>query len=408
MNGSYEGLRGEIAARLDTIDSHSSPLGPKAQWTTALQNVVDLISAARAQIVLFWGTQYIALYNADYAPSIGDKHPRALGRPAIENWTELWDDLEPLLRGVRETGEPFFAKDRPFYIERHQGIGETVYFDISYSPVRDDDGSIGGVMCIVSETTVRLRAEQKAVTERDRLWEVAQDPFLVADHSGRWLNASPAWTRILGWSEQELVGRPSEWMEHPDDRDKTRDEIDRLSGGGSTLHFENRFRTRAGDYRWFAWTAVPSGENLLCVARDITDDKLHAEALAAAEDRLRQAQKMEAVGQLTGGLAHDFNNLLTGISGSFEMLAARLAQARFSDMEKYISVGLGAAKRAASLTHRLLAFSRRQTLAPKPTDINRLLFSLEDLIRRTVGPEISVEIVTAGGLWTTMVDPNQL
>src|ERR1700743_3762050 len=124
MSDFNEGLRGEIAARLDTLDAHSSPLGAKTGWTIALRNVVDLISAARAQIVLFWGPQYIALYNADYAPSIGDKHPR----------------------GARETGEPFFAKDRPFYIERHQGIGETVYFDISYSPVRDDDGSIGGVM----------------------------------------------------------------------------------------------------------------------------------------------------------------------------------------------------------------------------------------------------------------------
>jgi two-component sensor histidine kinase len=102
----------------------------------------------------------VALYNDAYASTIGDKHPRALGRPARENWAELWDDLEPLLRHVLETGETVFAKDRPFYIERH-GYPENVYFDISYSPVRDEAGKVGGVLCIVSETTERVVAQER-------------------------------------------------------------------------------------------------------------------------------------------------------------------------------------------------------------------------------------------------------
>ena len=118
------------------------------------------ILPVKAQIVLFWGPQYVALYNDAYAPSIGNKHPRALGRPAVENWSELWDDLEPLLRGVRETGETFSAKDRPFYIERH-GRGEAVYFDVSYSAVREADGSVGGVLCVVNETTQRVQFERR-------------------------------------------------------------------------------------------------------------------------------------------------------------------------------------------------------------------------------------------------------
>ena len=117
---------------------------------------------------------------------------------------------------------------------------------------------------------------------------------------------------------------------------------------------------------------------------------------------------MEAVGQLTGGLAHDFNNLLTGITGSLERMQARLAQGRIGDVERYVVVAQGAAKRAAALTHRLLAFSRRQTLDPKPTDVNRLVAGMEELIRRTVGPAIAVEVVAAGGLWTTLIDPGQL
>ena len=115
---------------------------------------------AQAQIVLFWGPDFLALYNDAYAPTIGGKHPKALGRPAQENWLELWDDLEPLLRRVLETGETVFAKDRPFYIERH-GYPENVYFDISYSPVRDEAGKVGGVLCIVSETTERVVAQER-------------------------------------------------------------------------------------------------------------------------------------------------------------------------------------------------------------------------------------------------------
>ena len=140
---------------------------------------------------------------------------------------------------------------------------------------------------------------------------------------------------------------------------------------------------------------------VLFCGRDLTDQRI-------AEEALRQSQKMEAVGQLTGGLAHDFNNLLTGISGSLQLMQTRLQQGRVTDLERYIGPAQGAADRAAALTHRLLAFSRRQTLDPKATDINRLIADIEELVRRTVGPSIHLEVVGAVGLWPTFVDPNQL
>jgi PAS domain S-box-containing protein len=127
-----------------------------------------------------------------------------------------------------------------------------------------------------------------------------------------------------------------------------------------------------------------------------------------AEEQLRQSQKMEAVGQLTGGIAHDFNNLLTGITGSLELLQTRLAKGRLDSAAHFITAALGAAGRAAALTHRLLAFSRRQTLDPKPTQANRLIAEMEELVRRTVGPAVAVQTVMAPGLWTTLCDPNQL
>lgn len=127
-----------------------------------------------------------------------------------------------------------------------------------------------------------------------------------------------------------------------------------------------------------------------------------------AEAALVQAQKMEAVGQLTGGIAHDFNNLLTGILGSLELLDARISQGRLKELNRYVTVAQGAAKRAAALTHRLLAFARLQTLDPKPTNVNRLMLDMEELIRRTMGPAIVIEVVGAVGLWTTLIDSNQL
>ncbi|WP_246617854.1 response regulator [Rhizobium populisoli] len=130
--------------------------------------------------------------------------------------------------------------------------------------------------------------------------------------------------------------------------------------------------------------------------------------LFQAEEALRQAQKMEAVGQLTGGLAHDFNNILAGIGGSLEMMKTRLAQGRIADIDRYLSGAQSAVGRAAGLTQRLLAFSRRQTLDPKPSDLNRLVAGMQELISRSVGPGVKVESVAAGGLWTTFVDVGQL
>ena len=130
--------------------------------------------------------------------------------------------------------------------------------------------------------------------------------------------------------------------------------------------------------------------------------------LMETEAALRQSQKMEAVGQLTGGIAHDFNNLLTGILGSLELLKARAAQGRLSDADRYVTAAHGAATRAAALTHRLLAFSRQQTLEPKVVSINRLIRDMEELVCRTMGPAISVEVVGSPELWPTRIDPSQL
>ncbi len=143
-------------------------------------------------------------------------------------------------------------------------------------------------------------------------------------------------------------------------------------------------------------------------AQDVTERVRDQQRLAEAEDSLRQAQKMEAVGQLTGGIAHDFNNLLTGIIGSLDMLQRKIARGKQVDVNAYVSAAMTAANRAAALTHRLLAFSRRQALDPRPVNADRLITGMEELLRRTIGEAIQLKIVTTDGLWLTCCDQNQL
>jgi PAS domain S-box-containing protein len=255
--------------------------------------------------------------------------------------------------------------------------------------------------------TLAQRVEEKT-RERDRIWNVSQDLLVVADRSGIWRTVNPAWTKTLGWSEAELLNRTSEWLEHPDDGGLTRSEVKKPIQGNLTVKFESRFRHKDGSYRWLSWTGVPDRDHIYAVARDVTAEKAAAERLRAAEEALLQSQKMEAVGQLTGGIAHDFNNLLTGIVGSLDLLQTRLNQGRTDNVARYINAAMTSANRAAALTHRLLAFARRQPLIPESVDANQLVVSLEDLLRRTIGETIDFEIAASDDLWCTLCDPNQL
>ena len=267
-----------------------------------------------------------------------------------------------------------------------------------------------------SEANLRaLNADlERQVIERSRerglLWALSEDMLARADYQGRMSAVNPAWTKVLGWSEQELLATPYADIIHPDNIDAVLEALREMGRTGHSTRFENRIRTSDGEWKPIGWTVAPepSGGNFIAVGRDLTEEKAREQELQSAQEALRQAQKMEAIGQLTGGIAHDFNNLLAGISGSLELLDNRLKQGRIVGTERYIGMAQESARRAASLTQRLLAFSRRQTLDPKPTDVNKLIAGMEELIRRTVGPGIELEVVGAAGLWLTRIDPSQL
>jgi PAS domain S-box-containing protein len=367
--------------------------------------------------------------------------------------------------------------------------------------------------------------------DKNALWQLSSDLMLRCTFAGEITAVNPAWTRVLGWTEGELIGSSLFDLVHPDDLQVTQDGTRIYSDDGSYRRFDNRYQSSDGRYHWISWS-TSIGENLInAVGRDVTTEKQQAEALKESldftrlaltavggvgvwtydvasnlyrcdeaiaglfgldpeearngvtpdqflrnlhpadrarvdavrqaslaspedfaveyrivhpngatrwvlarghtfhehgqpmrrtgvavettvqrqlEEQLRQSQKMEAVGQLTGGIAHDFNNLLTGITGSLELIRTRMEQGRQEEAGRYITAAENSARRAAALTHRLLAFSRRQTLDPRVTDANRLIAEMAEMLGRTVGPGVVVEVAAAEALWKTQIDPNQL
>ena len=294
--------------------------------------------------------------------------------------------------------------------------------EIRYLPRRDAQGGYDGFYAFVLDITDHKRAEQqlqgsaealeaeivRRTADRDRMWHLSTDVMLVANFDGRIEAVNPAWGALLGWRDNDLLGSDFFGLVHPDDQGATRAKIALLLAGQRIAPLQTRLRHQDGSYRWISWSMVADERSLHAVGRDVTAERERESLQRQLEDQLRQSQKMEAVGQLTGGLAHDFNNLLTGISGSLELLQGRLARGRVDGLDRYIQSAQGSAQRAAALTHRLLAFSRRQTLDPKPTDVNQLIDSLAALIHGTVGPAIEVTTLLGTEVWSTLCDPNQL
>lgn len=268
----------------------------------------------------------------------------------------------------------------------------------------------GKMYCSARDITSEKQQTEELATktaELNCLWDISPDLLTMVDFNGHFLQINPAWSAVLGYQPADLIGKHVLDLAHPDDLKATEAALGQARDDTLPL-FENRYRHKDGSYRWIGWTAAPDNGVIFALGKHMTAEKERSEALRTAEEALRQAQKMEAVGQLTGGLAHDFNNLLMGVSGNIELLKNRVAKGRTEDLGRYINASLEGLRRAAALTHRLLAFSRRQTLDPKPTDVDQLVEDMAELIRRTVGPSIAMDVIATRELWPTLVDPHQL
>jgi PAS domain S-box-containing protein len=361
--------------------------------------------------------------NAAYARHAGI--PNVVGQKLREMVPDEADRWVARYGNVLKTGKP---------IRFQQELVATGRY-LELAAVRIEPPSRRQVAVMFQDITDRRRAELGLRQSEEQFRVLAQAvPHHVwtADHQGNlnWFNE-----RVYVYSGRapgSLDGEQWAQIVHPDDLPAVAETWAHAVSTGEIYETQFRIRAADGDYRWFLVRAVPvrgvdgTVLNWIGSNTDIEENRRQAQTLAdmnatlehqvqmrtgelmAAEEALRQAQKMEAVGQLTGGLAHDFNNILAGISGSLEMISTRITQGRTGEIDRYVNAAIGATRRAASLTQRLLAFSRRQTLDPKPLNVNGLVNGMLDLIVRSVGPAIKVEMAGAAGLWTTYVDASQL
>ncbi|HEU5066966.1 MAG TPA: PAS domain S-box protein, partial [Sphingomicrobium sp.] len=282
-----------------------------------------------------------------------------------------------------------------------------------------DDGKLVGFAKVTRDMTEQ-REMQLANLEAERRFRllvqsVSDYAIFMLNPEGEVTNWNPGAARIKGYDEAEIVGRHFSAFYTPEDKETGLPER-----ALETARREGRFemegwRVRKDGSRFWASVvidAIYDDDDILIgfakITRDLTERREAQEELERSREQLFQAQKMEAIGQLTGGLAHDFNNLLTGILGSLQLIKTRIAQGRVDEVNKYVTAAQGAVSRASALTHRLLAFARRQTLEPKATNANQLIADMEELVRRTIGPSVELETALAIGLWPTFCDPNQL
>jgi PAS domain S-box-containing protein len=243
--------------------------------------------------------------------------------------------------------------------------------------------------------------------ERNRIWQVSEDLLGVSNFDGYFTSVNPAWTKTLGWTEEEIKAQHVNQLRHPDDAVIGAEGRRRLAEGAGTVRMENRFRHKDGSYRWLYWTLTAEQGVIYMIGRNITADKEAAQVHRQTEEQLRQLQKMDSVGQLTGGIAHDFNNLLTIILGNLEILERTLDAASTRAL-RAVRSAMDGATRAATLVQRLLAYAQRQPLRPGAVDLNELVTSMRDLICRTQGEAITYEFALGNGLPRCFCDANQL
>ncbi|MDB5503431.1 MAG: sensor hybrid histidine kinase [Tardiphaga sp.] len=451
---------GEMGALMRAYDWASSPIGETAGWPQSLRTALRILLNTNHPMFIWWGPELIQFYNDAYRQTMGpERHPSALGQRGRECWEEIWPIIGPQIEQIMSGGEATWHEDQLVPVTRF-GRLEEVYWTYSFSPIDEGDG-VGGVLVICRDVT---RDHQATIALREREAELARVQQIgriggleVDLRTGFRNRRSPEYLLVHGLPPDAVNESHEDWVRriHPEDREATEAKFkEAVRAGVSEYSVQYRIiRPSDGEVRWISVKSlIERDENgralrLVGAHTDVTDEvnadralrkseeearqlaaklaELNAtleqrveektrereaasERLKITEEALRQSQKMEAVGQLTGGIAHDFNNLLTGIVGSLDLMQTRLNQGRTENVSRYINAAMTSANRAAALTHRLLAFARRQPLIPKSVDANALVVSLEDLLRRTIGERLDLMIVAAPDLWCTLCDPNQL
>lgn len=442
---------GEAGALVRGFDWSKTSLGPIEAWPAHLRMSVDMIVNSPVPKVLMWGRDHVMIYNDGYIAIAGGNHPRALGETVPVIWPEIWDWNERVLAaGFR--GEVQSFRDQPLVLHRN-GVAEEVTFDLFYTPMHADDGSVGGVLCTVIENTEKVRAQRELVRRTEELRTVTDAlPVLIAfvdrHHVYRFANRYyQDWfgldaADVVGRHAREIVGAEAYaarqplmeralagetiasdgWLPHRDGgrraaeiryipRPDAQGEVD----GFHVLVFDVEERKRNEEILRQQKVELERevrhrlrAEEQLTALNESLENRV-VTVLAErqqAERALAQSQKLETIGKLTGGVAHDFNNLLQVISGNLQLLAKDVAGK--PKAEQRVENALAGVSRGARLASQLLSFGRRQALEPKVVNVTRFVSAMDDMLRRAIGEAIEIEMVVGGGLWNTFIDPTQI
>ena len=425
---------GETGAMMRALDWSTSPLGSPETWPAPLRMAVSLMLGSAFPMFVAWGPGLGFLYNDAYSSILGRKHPDALGRPFQEIWAEIWADIDPLVRRAMG-GEATYLEDLPLRMQR-KGFEEDTWFTFSYSPLRNEDATVGGMFCACTETTERVRAQEDVrqrenelrelnaslegqVAERTaqlRLYgdiiEASAAPICAFDTDFRVIAFNQAhgdeFFRIFG--HRVRIGEVFPDLFPPDQAPIIRGFMARaLEGDAFTVTEEFGDPDLIKPYWEVSYSPLRETDGRIVgafhYARDISV-RLRGEAeLATAQEALRQAQKLEAIGQLTGGVAHDFNNLLTVIKSSTDLLKRPdLPEARRA---RYIAAISDTVDRAANLTGQLLAFARRQALQPRVFAACDSVRSLSDMLGTLTGSRIEIVTELPEQVCYVNADPSQ-
>lgn len=437
------GWRGEMAERVRTLDWSLTGLGPLQQWCPALRQAVQFLLAAPMPLVMLWGREGYMIYNDAYAEFAGGRHPYLLGTPVELGWPEV----AQFNRHVVDTclaGGTLSYSNKELVLLRN-GQPEDVWMDLHYSPVPGDDGAPAGVMAVVVETTVHVVSEQRRVAT-ESAFRVASERLQLALNSGALLGTF-VWDiqndRVSGDDrfartfripiDRLRDGMPineATQIVHPDDLDYLNQQIGLTLTNGGAYNAEYRIRREDGHYLWilasgrceFVAKGLPlrfPGVLIDIHERKIAEDALlnlsrtleqrvidEVQARAVMEEQLRQAQKLEAIGALTGGVAHDFNNLLQVVASNLHLLARQ--EPDNPRLQTRVTSALGAVDRGARLSAQLLAFARRQPLSPAVYNVRHIYEGLGDLLQRALGERIRVDVQMPADPWNLRVDRNQL
>jgi PAS domain S-box-containing protein len=401
------------ANEMRAMDWSSTALGAPEDWPAALRSMLSTMFSIPQPMFLSMEAGYTFFFNDAYRPMLGARVNGAVGQSFDSLWADVWPEVASHVLGAL-AGNGSTHRDMRLVMTRH-GNAEETWWTFSYAPFRDEQGRIIGMYAVTNETTRGVRSAlalrelnasleveiDMRTRERDQIWAISRDLYVVLARDGHYRNTNPAWHTELGYEVSDLVGLGFEELVHPDDLDRARDAVSQMFDGEVVEDLELRVRAKDGAYRWFAWTCVPDGDVVYGMGRD-------TQRRRDMDEQQRHAQKLEALGRLTGGIAHDFNNILGGIGGAIEVVAERLETGRLDGTRRLLDAAGGAVKRAAGLTHRLLAYARQQALSLSDVDANALVRELELLLRPLIGGQVTLDLRMQDNLWRTLSDASQL